>query len=393
MLFTLGALILLLGLLVSVALHELGHMFFARKFKVKVTDYMIGFGPAIISKVNKKGTRVGIRAIPLGGYIKMIGMFPEGSKLYEDEKNLLNKDEVEFYKIHPIKKIIIMIAGPMANFMLAILFTGIALLGLGVPSPSLEIKQLPECINLNVNECIEATAYKSGLQVNDKILSINDKKINSWSDFTLALDANKGEDISLIVNRSNKEINITLPVLAIENRGYIGIAPEIIYKRESISTLYWVVVDNLKRVLKAIVGLPERMVEIAKIVFTDKERDPNGPIGVVGLGRISGEIAESPDPVHEKILMIILLLAGLNMSLFVFNLLPLVPLDGGNVATAMIEYIKRLYYKLRFKKHSEYYLDPAKFIYITYFVAIILMSSSLLLVIADIMKPIYLKNL
>lgn len=392
MIFTLGAIFLLLGLLLSVALHELGHMYFARKFKVKVTDYMIGFGPAIFSKVNKKGTNVGIRAIPLGGYIKMIGMFPESSKLYEDEKKLLKNNEIEFYKIHPFKKIIIMIAGPMANFILAIIFTAIAILGLGVPSPSLEIKQLPECINLNVNECIEATAYKSGLKINDKILSINGKEIKTWEGFTIALDRNKGEEINLLVSRANKEVNIIVPVLAIEDRGYIGVAPEIKYKRESIYALYGVIVDNLFRVFKAIAGLPERMIEITKIVFTDKERDPNGPIGVVGLGRISGEIAQSPDPTHEKILMLLLLLAGLNMSLFVFNLIPLVPLDGGNAFAAIIEYTKKIYYKMS-SNNKEYYLDPAKFIYITYFVAIILMSSSLLLMIADIIKPIYLKNL
>lgn len=392
MLFTIGAIFLLLGLLLSVALHELGHMYFARKFKVKVTDYMIGFGPAIFSKINKKGTRVGIRAIPLGGYIKMVGMFPESSKLYEDEKKLLKNNEIEFYKIHPFKKIIIMFAGPMANFILAIIFTAIALLGLGVPSPSLEIKEIPKCIYYNNNDCIEATAYKSNLQANDRIISINGKEINSWEDFTIALDDNKGEEINLLVSRANKEVDIIIPVLAIEDRGYIGVAPEIIYKRESISTLYGVIVDNLFRVFKAIVGLPERMVEITKIVFTDKERDPNGPIGVVGLGRISGEIAQSPDPTHEKILMLLLLLAGLNMSLFVFNLLPLVPLDGGNAFAAIIEYIKKIYYKMS-SNNKEYYLDPAKFIYITYFVAIILMSSSLLLMIADIIKPIYLKNL
>lgn len=392
MLFTIGAIFLLLGLLLSVALHELGHMYFARKFKVKVTDYMIGFGPAIFSKINKKGTRVGIRAIPLGGYIKMVGMFPESSKLYEDDKKLLKNNEIEFYKIHPFKKIIIMFAGPMANFILAIIFTAIALLGLGVPSPSLEIKEIPKCIYYNNNDCIEATAYKSNLQANDRIISINGKEINSWEDFTIALDDNKGEEINLLVSRANKEVDIIIPVLAIEDRGYIGVAPEIIYKRESISTLYGVIVDNLFRVFKAIVGLPERMVEITKIVFTDKERDPNGPIGVVGLGRISGEIAQSPDPTHEKILMLLLLLAGLNMSLFVFNLLPLVPLDGGNAFAAIIEYIKKIYYKMS-SNNKEYYLDPAKFIYITYFVAIILMSSSLLLMIADIIKPIYLKNL
>lgn len=392
MLFTIGAIFLLLGLLLSVALHELGHMYFARKFKVKVTDYMIGFGPAIFSKINKKGTNVGIRAIPLGGYIKMVGMFPESSKLYEDEKKLLKNNEIEFYKIHPFKKIIIMFAGPMANFILAIIFTAIALLGLGVPSPSLDIKELPKCIYYNNNECIEATAYKSNLKANDRIISINGKEINSWEDFTIALDENKGEEINLLVSRANKEVDIIISVLAIDDRGYIGVAPEIIYKRESLSSLYGVIVDNLFRVFKAIVGLPERMVEITKIVFTDKERDPNGPIGVVGLGRISGEIAQSPDPTHEKILMLLLLLAGLNMSLFVFNLLPLVPLDGGNAFAAIIEYIKKIYYKMS-SNNKEYYLDPAKFIYITYFVAIILMSSSLLLMIADIIKPIYLKNL
>lgn len=387
-LYLLGATTLVLGLLISIALHEYGHLLAARKFKVSVSEFMIGFGPAIYSRVSKKGLMIGLRAIPLGGYIKIRGMFPIGSKYYQDD--LDSKDTLlEFYKIHPLKKIVIMLAGPLANFLLSIIFIAIAFLAVGIPTPSTVIESLPECLNVNDSNknCIKATAVSSGILANDKIVGIEDKKIKNWDDFIYYIDIYKGGNVNLVIERGNTILSKEVEILEYNSRGYIGVVPKIDYKQGSIIMVYKVVNDMFGRTLSAIARFPERIIEVSKIVFTEQKRDPNGPIGIVGLTRVSGEIAQGDDPDKEKILSILFLLAGLNMSLFIFNLIPLVPLDGGNAFAAIIEYLKRLYNRA-VGRNGEFYLDPAKYIYLTYLIAIILVTTSFLLIIADIFKPI-----
>jgi membrane-associated protease RseP (regulator of RpoE activity) len=282
-----------------------------------------------------------------------------------------------------------MIAGPLANFLLSIIFIAIAFLVVGIPTPSTVIESLPKCLNINDSNknCIKATAVSSGILANDKIVGIEDKKIKNWDDFIYYIDIYKGGNVNLVIERDNIMLSKEVEILEYNSRGYIGVVPKIDYKQGSIIMVYKVVNDMFDRTLSAIARFPERIIEVSKIVFTDQKRDPNGPIGIVGLTRVSGEIAQGDDPDKEKILSILFLLAGLNMSLFIFNLIPLVPLDGGNAFAAILEYLKRLYNKAVGRK-DEFYLDPAKYIYLTYLIAIILITTSFLLIIADIFKPI-----
>ena len=388
MLYTIGALSLVFGLIISIALHEYGHMAFAQRYKVKVIEFMVGFGPILYSRVNKKGVKVGVRAIPLGGFIRMAGMFPPQSKLYSEEESVnLGKQELEFYKIHPIKKIIIMFAGPAANLFLSFIFLAIAILLVGVPTPSSTIAEIPSCLPQVTKDslCVAPPSKEAGLTKGDKILSINNEKINKWEDLVRSLDRNRGAKVSIEFERANQVINSNVVIAEVNEQGYLGIRPKIEYKPGTVISVLNANYNLATLSFSAIKRFPEKIVEVTKVVFTDKKRDPEGPIGVVGLTRISGEIASSEEVVRDKLLSLLLLLAGLNMSLFIFNLLPLVPLDGGNAFMAFLELLKRPF---KGKGSESYYFDPAKSLFITYIVAAILLGTSFLLFIADIFKPI-----
>lgn len=388
MLYTIGALSLVLGLLISIALHEYGHMTFAQRYKVKVIEYMVGFGPILFSKVNKKGVKVGVRAIPLGGFIRMAGMFPPHSKLHSKEESLnLNENELEFYKIHPVKKIIIMFAGPAANLFLSFVFLAIAILLVGIPTPTNTLAGISNCLPKITEEgpCATPPSKQIGLKKGDKILTVNNEEVKKWEDLVNVLDKYRGLNTKLTYER-NGEVTITnLTIAEINDQGYLGITPSIVYKPGTLGTVIKTDYNLAYLSFSAIKRFPEKIIEVSKVVFTDKKRDPEGPIGVVGLTRISGEIASGDEMVRDKLLSILLLLAGLNMSLFIFNLLPLVPLDGGNAFMAFLELLKKSFTR---NSSKNYYFDPAKSLFITYIVAAILLGTSFLLLIADIFKPI-----
>jgi len=145
---------------------------------------------------------------------------------------------------------------------------------------------------------------------------------------------------------------------------------------------------TIYRVGHLILNLPQRLIDVTQAAFGADERDPNGPISVVGVGRLAGEISSLDTiPVVEKVSGLIGLLASLNIALFVFNLVPLMPLDGGHVAGALWEGLRRRIAKL-FGRKDPGPVDIAKLVPLTLVVVVLLASMSGLLIYADIVKPI-----
>lgn len=431
--FIIGVVVIVIGLALSIGLHEIGHLVPAKLFGVKVTQYMIGFGPTLLSR-RKGETEYGVKAIPLGGYISMIGMFPpaRGERVRSDStgffqglvhdaressaESITPGDEHRaFYRLPVWKRIIIMIGGPFMNLLLAVALLSVLFVGFGVPQSSTTVGSVNECVLPATSErqtCepgdVAAPGAEAGVRPGDRIVSIDGVAIESWQQSTDIIRAHPNEELAMVVERDGEELTLTVtPALseryALENgevvtdaagdpltveAGFVGIAAATERVAQPVTAVFPAVGENIAGVAGIILNLPQRMVDVANAAFGPGERDPNGPISVVGVGRVAGEIAAIDEiPVIDKAAGLIGILASLNIALFVFNLIPLLPLDGGHIAGALWEAIRRGFAKLA-RRPDPGPVDLAKLMPLTLGVVVLLGGMSLLLIYADIVKPI-----
>jgi RIP metalloprotease RseP len=201
-LYLLGILFVILGIALSIGLHELGHYAPAKLFGVRVRQFMIGFGPTFFSR--KRGeTEFGLKAFPLGGYILMAGMYPTEAKEYrgpfagwikDARQELANQMEPgdvgrQFYALKPWKKSVIMLGGPLMNFFLGVLLIAIALSGIGTLQNSLTVREVYQCVDTLADgscpaEAPVGPAQVAGMQAGDRVIEVNSQPVTSWDEAT-----------------------------------------------------------------------------------------------------------------------------------------------------------------------------------------------------------------
>ena len=435
LLFILGVVFVAIGIAVSIALHEVGHLVPAKLFKVRVTKYMIGFGPTLWSR-RKGETEYGVKAIPLGGYVSMIGMYPpnkedgtvrpsstgmfqtlatEARSLAHEEVGPDDADRV-FYRLPVWKKIIVMLGGPAMNLLIGVALTAVLLMGFGIATPTTTISDVSKCqvaagetVDPDSAACELTPAASAGLLPNDVVTSFDGKKVTSWDQLTEWIRTSAGKQVSITVERDGGSVTTTVtpvlsarPVVGVDGRqakdesgkllyqdvGFLGIGAQTELVPQPASSVLPMAGENIRQVAGVVLNLPARVVGVAQAAFSEEPRDPNGPISVVGVGRVAGEISAMEEvPLQSRLGALVGLLAGLNFALAVFNLVPLLPLDGGHVAGALYEGARRRVAKL-FGKPDPGAFDIAKLLPATYVVAALLMGMSALLIYADIVKPI-----
>ena len=433
MLTVLGIVIFAVGLLASIALHEIGHMAPAKKFGVKVPQYMVGFGPTLWSR--KKGdTEYGIKAIPLGGYIRMIGMFPPNPKGVQDREHLGRmglmiedaREEVlseispedeprTFYRLSVPKKLTVMFGGPFMNLVIATILFTISLSVIGRPAVTTTVSEIVACVPTSANPngiastsgtCdggISTPAAQIGLMAGDKLLVVNGIDIASWEDLGTALADQAGREVQVTyLTSAGETITKSVEVVALESevfneageatgefstRGFLGVSPSFELQQSPISEVPGFMTSITASSVSALLDFPARVFELAGDLFTDAPRDLEGPVSVVGIGRISGQIASSEAiPAIYKAGDLITLLASVNLFLFVFNMVPVLPLDGGHIAGALYEGARRQIARIR-RKPLPGPVDTAKMLPVAYAMSLVLLAMSAIVIIADIIKP------
>jgi len=435
-LYVLGVVLLSLGLLLSIALHEIGHLVPAKKFGVKVTQYMVGFGPTIWSR--KRGeTEYGVKWIPLGGYIRMIGMVPprrDGSKsrwprslatAVEDFRQTSRADikaedeNRQFYRLTPGKKMIIMVGGPAMNLLIFLVLSVILFTAVGVEhfgKPTTTIDSITKCVVAANSPAAQsgscpanapAAPALNALKPGDEIVAVDGTQITTWDQLVSMVEPSVGKTLQITVLRDGSPTTVAVtPVRNLKytddtgkhtkEAGYLGIAPlePTYFTPLSITQVPGQIGSELHRAVDSLGNYPAKIGNIWATLFEGKPRDANGAIGVVGIGRIGGDVASSHQfDTKEKVVLLLSLLAGLNLILFLLNLLPVLPLDGGHVAGALVEAAKRGRARLRARRSGtrerpQIFVDTAQTLPVMIGFSAVLIVVSVLIVIADFVKPI-----
>lgn len=320
MLLTIVSFLIVLGVLVFI--HEFGHYITAKKSDIMVSEFALGFGPKLLSKQLGE-TLYSIRAIPLGGFCKMVGEFPADESMPEEEREIYNKAKEKgrlFHQKSAFKRLAVILMGPIMNFLLAILIFILAFAIFGVPSSTIDEAILGEVIP-------EQPAAEAGLRANDKILSINNQEISTWEKMSELIKQNSEQEIIIRYQRGNeiKEIAIT-PVYSEESeRGVIGVYPKLIREKVNFSRAFKLGFQQSYQVFKmTILGFLQ--------IFKESSADDIG--GPIMIASIIGQAA------RVGILNVLNWMAIISINLGIINLLPFPALDGGRIFFIIIEMIR-----------------------------------------------------
>ncbi|GGV79161.1 putative zinc metalloprotease [Streptomyces thermoviolaceus subsp. apingens] len=424
----LGIVVFVIGLLFSIAWHELGHLSTAKLFGIRVPQYMVGFGPTLWSR--KKGeTEYGIKAIPFGGYIRMIGMFPPGDDgriaarstspwrgMIEDARSaafeeLQPGDEKRlFYTRAPWKRVIVMFAGPFMNLVLAVALFLTVLMGFGISQQTTTVSSVSQCViaqSENRDTCRStdppSPAAAAGLKAGDKIVSFDGVHTDDWNRLSDLIRANPGREVPIVVQRDGHDLTLHAKIATnqvakkdshgqiVEGQyvtaGFLGFSAATGIVRQDFGESVTWMGERVGDAVDSIASLPAKIPALWQAAFDGAPREPDSPMGVVGAARVGGEIFTLDIPATQQLAMALMLVAGFNLSLFLFNMLPLLPLDGGHIAGALWESLRRHLARV-LRRPDPGPFDVAKLMPVAYVVASVFICFTILVLIADVVNPV-----
>jgi len=390
-----GWVIFIVALLFSVMLHEAGHFVTAKKFGMKVTRFFVGFGPTIWSTWRGE-TEYGIKALPFGGFVKIIGMHS-----LDDVDD--PADEPRSFRRQPAwQRIVVLCAGSFMHFVLAFLLIFGLALGIGIENVNTtQLGTISSCVAANVTQldngiCTASDqpspAKLAGLKQGDKVIAFDGKPVSNWTQLGNAIrDSSPGAPATITVRRDGHLLTLPTTLASVGGRSgaYLGIAPAVVFQVPNPlravsyagSTFGQVVTGSARAVAALPAALP-------KLFSKDRSSTAAGQVGsVVGAAEATGAAVAANVGWQYKVSFVLLLIASLNIFVGAFNMLPLLPLDGGHIAVIVFERIRAWLARLRGRPDPGL-ADMAKLLPVSFslFIGIVLLS--LVLVSADIVNPI-----
>ncbi|MGB8651866.1 MAG: site-2 protease family protein [Mycobacteriales bacterium] len=405
-----GVVAFVVALLLSVMLHEAGHFVTARRFGMKATQFFVGFGPTLWSR-RKGETEYGVKAIPAGGFVKIVGMTP----LEEVEPG---DEDRAFYQQPAGRKAVVLAAGSTVHFLITIVLVFGTIATLGLPDPEAPVLLKPQhCLATTITSdtktvpgdhvtsgacpagSVPGVAEAAGFRAGDRVLSVDGTKVKTYTDFQKLIRAAAGKQVATVVERDGARRTLTFTPVQ-------GTRPDLVDASKTVQvgvigiggdqqTLRHVgplaAVPETGRAIGALVtgtvdSLTKKLGTITSVY--GPHRDPGGLVGVVGVSRVSGEVFNAPVPFTTRLADFLLIVAGLNLFVGVFNLLPLLPLDGGHLAVVAFESARDRIRRARGYVGEVKRVDYNRLMPVTFAVVVLFAGFSLWLLGADIVNPI-----
>jgi membrane-associated protease RseP (regulator of RpoE activity) len=328
-----GGIIVLVGIIAMVMVHEAGHFIAAKATGMKATEFFFGFGPKLWS-TRRGETEYGVKAIPLGGYVRIIGMNP-----YEEVDP---EDEDRTYRVQPFwAKSVVVLAGVVSHFVVAFLIFFLVATAIGRE----EVTTTIDAIDPTLSDGSASPAALSDIRPGDTILSIGDSAVDDWDDVRSEIRTRPGETVEVIVDRDGATETVIVTFGSVEDgvggmRGYFGVTPTSATVRlgpisgfvdagAAVGDATVASVDGMWRLFSGLGDL------ISATLSGDTETiDENRPASPIGLVRIGAQTEQF------GIGFTLSLIALVNVFVGLFNLIPMYPLDGGHFAVALYERIR-----------------------------------------------------
>lgn len=387
-----GVLAFVIALLFSVMIHEFGHYITAKRYGMRVSEFFLGFGKKIWS-FTRGETEFGLKAIPAGGYCRIEGMSAT-------DEMPIGEESRAFYSASSGRKLIVLGAGSFLHFVLGFIILLIIFAGIGTAKPTTTIAEISACVPRLNAACADtdpkSPALLAGLQAGDVITSLNGVPVSNWAKDVEIIRTSAGRELVIEIERDGQKQSFSAiaatRVVDGKEYGFLGIVNEFQLVRDapftSIKNSAIVSWDFISGAVKAIISLPSKIPALWGATVSGTERDPNGLVGIVGVAQVTGQAASSDGlSTSERIQTFLLIIASLNFFVGVFNLLPILPLDGGHMAVAIADEIRALFARIRGRARPEG-INVNKLAPFTMVIFVLLAALTVLLLAADIINPI-----
>ncbi|HEY0239282.1 MAG TPA: site-2 protease family protein [Friedmanniella sp.] len=421
-----GAVVFFALVMASIALHEVGHLVPGKLFGVKTTQYFVGFGRTLWS-TRRGETEYGVKAIPLGGYVRFVGMYPPSREhpdqvrrtrtgmfqTLADQARSVEWEDIRpeddgrlFYQKRGWQKVIIMAGGPTMNILLAFgLLLGVTAT-YGVARPQLTVSEIQACIvpgNATDTSCTgkaPTPAAQMGLQPGDRIVAFNSRAVDSWSEVSTLIRGNLDRPAQLTVIRAGRRVELPTVNTVVQGvpdaldpskrvaAGFLGMVPTVERVRGGPVAVVQDMWTMTEQTAVAIVHFPAKVFYTGYNLVTGKPRDLYGPMSILGASRAAGEIASTHQiGTADKAAALFSVLGSVNLFVALFNFVPLLPLDGGHIVGALYEAVRRRLAAL-FKRPDPGFVDTARMLPVAYVVGSLIAVSGAVLILADVIDPI-----